>query len=123
MSYIGNVYTMHCPATVETPDGTATLITADDVIELASKYVSHEYGDYLIDLMADIKDTQDCAYNAMKDEYDGMEQTLDSYTTIMRDAADDIEEIMNDLSDSRRINKSKLLERLLSIYTSINSEI
>lgn len=114
---------LHSPVTVNTPDGTRTLLERRDVLELADKYISTEYGDFIDDLLTTIDEESYRAELEFNSDYRAYEQSCEDFQMLLRDSADTVYEIIEGLSEGKRMNKSKLLEKLLNLYKDMNGVI
>ena len=115
--------TLHSPVTIETPDGTQTLLGRRDILEIADKYVSKDYADFLEDLLTEIDAETYRTELEFNSDYRAYEQSCEDFHLLLVDSADTIYEIIEGLSEGKRMNKSKLLEKLLNLYKDMNGVI
>ena len=108
---------------VSTPQGNKTVTSMSDVhdilvennLEEIANLVDADVQNRLLEVEAELSDLQD--------EFDSYAVQNEEYHDCIRDSAENINEVINSILDSKRLNKSELVKRLEQIYDNLWEEV
>lgn len=108
---------------VSTPNGYRTIRTKDDITEILAENglseISNVLNDNIETLLLDAKDE----VSLINDELESYEFQNEAYHDTIRDSAEMIQELIDTVNDSKRLNHSELVKRLIEIYNKLWSEV
>lgn len=108
---------------VSTPQGNKAITSMTDVIDILVENNLKELASFVDDnIQYKILATEAELLN-LKDEFDSYAAQNETYHDCIRDTAEAILNILNGISNSKRLNKSELVKRLNQIFDNLWNEV
>lgn len=95
----------------------------EDIIYEIREHMGCEFADYISEFL-DIK-VQESAWEqkALRQEMRTYEGSLESIDNVLRDSVEELEELMEYINDSKRINKEKIYSKINEICKNLKEEL
>ena len=94
-----------------------------DIAFYTEKYIGNEFSDYVIEYFNDAVDEYDYENECLKEELQNYTESLESNNRLLHDTVDTLEELIEYIETSKRINKEKILEKLKTLKINIWNEL
>ena len=107
---------------VSTPQGNKIILSMSDLTDILDANGLHEITEFISDNLNTKRLECEAELQNVKDELDSYEMQNEEYHDCIVDTANSIEEVINSINDSKRLNKSELVKRLTEIHESLWEE-
>ncbi len=94
-----------------------------DIAFYTEKYMGNEFSDYVTEYFNDIIYDWNCEEEYLKEELQNYTKSLESNNRLLHDTVDTLEELIEYIETSKRINKEKILEKLKTLKINIWNEL
>ena len=99
---------------VQTPDGKIhTIICDNDIAEIIEEYCGREVAQLVISNDKSIHCQEE--YESLKKEFDSYEADLDSAYSLLHEVRAQIEQVVDEVENKARLQKSRLIKKLMDI--------
>ena len=105
--------------TLQTPDGIETMWSDRDVIEAIDKYIGMEFANYIKERLDEADATIVYQQARAETDADSLQSDVEKLESELRDAADIIEEMLED----EKITKAKMISKLNVLEQDIRRQL
>lgn len=108
---------------VSTPQGNKSVTSMSDVIDILVDNNLEEIANIVDDNVQNRLLEAEGKLSNLQDEFASYAVQNEEYHDCIRDSAENINEVINSILDSKRLNKSELVKRLEQIYNNLWKEV
>lgn len=108
---------------VSTPQGNKVILSMSDLTDILDANGLHEVSEFVSDNLNTKRLEVEAELLNLQDEFDSYAAQNEEYHDCIRDSAENINEVINSILDSKRLNKSELVKRLEQIYDNLWKEV
>lgn len=108
---------------VSTPKGSRTIISERDIYDILEENDLSEVSNLIHDNVEGILLDAEDRVNWIDDELASYESQNENYHDTIRDSAEMIQELIDKVNDSKKLNHSELVKRLTEIYDNLWEEV
>ena len=108
---------------ISTPQGNKIILSMSDLTDILDANGLHEVSEFVSDNLNTKRLEVEAELSNLQDEFDSYAVQNEEYHDCIRDSAENINEVINSILDSKRINKSELVKRLEQIYNNLWKEV
>lgn len=105
--------------TLSTPDGTVTILDTRDILDVLDKYVGHEFASYVVSIIDESENERAYEEARAQTDADAIAEENDELRSELLDAQNIIDEMANDIIDSKRLNKQEMYKKLVNLSSAI----
>ena len=100
-----------------------TIADEKDVLYYIEQYMGSEFADCTKRNLQSDYDELKGDYEFLKTEFDSYEESLEDMSGLMHDTIDALDEVIEEIETSKRLNKEKLMNKLSNLRRCIYNEI
>ena len=108
---------------ISTPQGDRVILSMSDLTDILDANGLHEISEFVSDNFNTKRLEVEAELLKLKDEFDSYAAQHEEYHDCIRDSAENINEVINSILDSKRLNKSELVKRLEQIFNDLWEEV
>ena len=108
---------------VSTPQGNKIILSMSDLTDILDVNGLHEITEFISDNLNTKRLECEAELQKANDELDSYESQNEEYHDCILEAANAIEELVDSINDSKRLNKSELVKRLTEIHENLWMEV
>ena len=101
---------------VSTPQGNKIILSMSDLTDILDANGLHEISEFLSDNLNTKRLEVEAELSNLQDEFDSYESQNEEYHDCIVDTANSLEEIINSINDSKRLNRLNLVNTLTDIF-------
>lgn len=109
--------------TLMTPEGQMTLLDDRDLCQVIDRYVGREVAEYVAEKISDRNIAEYKAELEVDTDLRSYEQSCENWHTLVQDKSEELEEIIQYMEESKRIDKQKIYNKLVSIVRDMRGEL
>lgn len=108
---------------VSTPQGNRVITSMSDITDILVDNNLEELAGFVDDNVQNRVLSVEAELSNLQDEFDSYAAENEMYHDCIRDSAENINEVINSILDSKRLNKSELVKRLEQIHDNLWREV
>lgn len=108
---------------ISTPQGNKIILSMSDLTDILDDNGLHEVSEFVSDNLNTKRLEAEAELSNLQDEFDSYAAQNEEYHDCIRDTAEAILNILNGISNSKRLNKSELVKRLNQIFDNLWNEV
>ncbi len=109
--------------TAMTPEGVVTMLDEKDLCQVIDKYISREVAEYVADRISEVNIAEYKAELEVQTDLRNYEQSCENWHTLVQDKSEELEEIIQYMEESKRIDKQKIYDKLVRIVVDMRGEL
>jgi len=108
---------------LETPQGQILIMDDKDLYQIMERNISREFAEYIDARIEEVDTEAIYAEELAATDFRCMEMQNEQWHNFMLDVSDELEEVLDHILESKRINKEKIIRTLTSIIENITGEL
>lgn len=104
---------------VSTPQGNKVILSMSDLTDILDDNGLHGISEFVSDNLNTKRLEVEAELSNLQHEFDSYESQNKEYHDCIVDTANSLEELINSINDSKRLNKSELVKRLTELHENL----
>lgn len=109
--------------TAMTPEGVVTMLDEKDLYQVIDKYVGREIAEYVSNRILEVNISEYKAELEVENETRVYAQQCENWHTFVLDKSEELEEVIQYIEESKRIDKQRIYNKLVKIIRDMRGEL